>query len=467
MKIELAKTEVVHFIGIGGIGMSGLSLIMKGKGFKVQGSDLTLNKNIERLKKEKIKIFIGHKRNNLNKATIIVVSSAIKKNNPEIMEARRKNIPIISRGKMLAHIVSLTKNIVVVGSHGKTTTTSLIASIFQKTKIDPTIINGGVINSIKSTAKLGKSDWSILEADESDGSFVHIPPTYSIITNIDREHMDFYKSIEDLKKYFIQFIENVPSFGKSFICIDDVINKSLIKKFKNKNFYTYGINYKSNFLIKNIIQKRNFTEFDLQVKVPNKKKLNIKKIKIPLLGIHNVRNSVAAIAVSLTVGISILDIKKGLLNFKGVQRRFNKIFSYNGIDFYDDYAHHPTEIKVVLQGVNKVYNGFEKICVFQPHRISRLKDLRKEFSQAFQNADTVVLCPIYTAGEKINLGFSYLKFANEIIKNSKVKLFLVNDNIQLAKFIKMNMYGKKIVIGMGAGSISSWMRELPKLIKWK
>ena len=366
---------------------------------------------------------------------------------------------------MLAHIVSLTKNIVVVGSHGKTTTTSLIASIFQKTKIDPTIINGGVINSIKSTAKLGKSDWSILEADESDGSFIHIPPTYSIITNIDREHMDFYKSIEDLKKYFIQFIENVPSFGKSFICIDDEINKSLVKKFKNRNFYTYGINHKSNFLIKNIIQKRNFTEFDLRVKVPNKKKINIKKIKIPLLGIHNVRNSVAAIAVSLTVGISILDIKKGLLNFKGVQRRFNKIFSYNGIDFYDDYAHHPTEIKVVLQGVNKVYNGYEKICVFQPHRISRLKDLRKEFSQAFQNADTVVLCPIYAAGEKINLGFSYLKFANEIIKNSKVKLFLVNDNIQLAKFIKMNMYGKKIVIGMGAGSISSWMRELPKLIK--
>ena len=465
MKIELAKTEVVHFIGIGGIGMSGLSLIMKGKGFKVQGSDLSLNKNIERLKKEKIKIFIGHKRNNLNKATIVVISSAIKKNNPEIMEARRKNIPIISRGKMLAHIVSLTKNIVVVGSHGKTTTTSLIASIFQKTKIDPTIINGGVINSIKSTAKLGKSDWSILEADESDGSFIHIPPTYSIITNIDREHMDFYKSIEDLKKYFIQFIENVPSFGKSFICIDDEINKSLVKKFKNRNFYTYGINHKSNFLIKNIIQKRNFTEFDLRVKVPNKKKINIKKIKIPLLGIHNVRNSVAAIAVSLTVGISILDIKKGLLNFKGVQRRFNKIFSYNGIDFYDDYAHHPTEIKVVLQGVNKVYNGYEKICVFQPHRISRLKDLRKEFSQAFQNADTVVLCPIYAAGEKINLGFSYLKFANEIIKNSKVKLFLVNDNIQLAKFIKMNMYGKKIVIGMGAGSISSWMRELPKLIK--
>ena len=195
MKIELAKTELIHFIGIGGIGMSGLSLIMKGKGFKVQGSDLTSNKNIERLKKEKIKILIGQKKQNLNNVTIVVVSSAIKKNNPEVIEAKRKNLPIISRGKMLAHIVSLTKNIVVAGSHGKTTTTSLIASIFQKTKLDPTIINGGVINSIKNTAKLGRSDWSILEADESDGSFVHIPPTYSIITNIDREHMDFIRQL--------------------------------------------------------------------------------------------------------------------------------------------------------------------------------------------------------------------------------------------------------------------------------
>ena len=242
MKIELAKNEIIHFVGIGGIGMSGLSLIMKGKGFRIQGSDIFLNKNIERLKKEKIKIFIGHKRQNLKNATIVVISSAIKKNNPELLEAKRKNLPVIKRGKMLAHIVTLMKNIVVVGSHGKTTTTSLVTSIFQKTKLDPTIINGGVINSIKSSAKLGKSDWSILEADESDGSFVHIPPTYSIITNIDREHMDFYKSMEELKNYFIQFLDKVPSFGKSFICIDDKMNIELIKDLKTKNFYTYGSN---------------------------------------------------------------------------------------------------------------------------------------------------------------------------------------------------------------------------------
>ena len=465
MKIELAKNEVIHFVGIGGIGMSGLSLIMKGKGFKVQGSDLLSNKNIERLRKEKIKIFLGQKKQNLKNATIVVRSSAIKKSNPEIIEAKRKNLTIISRGRMLAHIVSLMKNIVVVGSHGKTTTTSLIASIFQKTKLDPTIINGGVINSIQNTAKLGRSDWSILEADESDGSFIHIPPTYSIITNIDREHMDFYNSMEDLKRYFYQFINKVPSFGKSFICIDDKINKNIVKKLKSKNFYTYGVNSKSNYLIRNIKQNTKFSEFDLQVQVPNKKKLFVKKIKIPLLGIHNIRNSVAATAVALTVGISIKDIKNGLLNFKGVQRRFNRVFSYNNIDFFDDYAHHPTEIKFVLEGVDKVYKGYEKVCVFQPHRISRLKDLRKEFSHAFKKANIVILCPIYAAGEKIKLGFNYITFAKEIIKNSKVKLFLVNDKNQLAQFLKNNMFGKKIVIGMGAGTISNWMKELPDLMK--
>ena len=465
MKIELAKNEVIHFIGIGGIGMSGLSLIMKAKEFNVQGSDIALNKNIERLKKEKIKIFIGHKKSHIRNATIVVISSAIKKNNPELLEAKRKNLPIIKRGRMLAHIVSLMKNIVVVGSHGKTTTTSLVASIFQKTRLDPTIINGGVINSLKSSAKLGKSDWSILEADESDGSFVHIPPTYSIITNIDREHMDFYKSIDELKKSFNEFIEKVPSFGKSFICIDDKINQEIIKSLKNKNFYTYGKNLKSNFLIKNILQKKEITQFDLIVNLPNKKKQITKGIKIPLIGIHNVRNSVAAAAVALTVGISIKDVKDGLFKFKGVQRRFNKIFTFKNINFYDDYAHHPTEIQMVLDGVDKVYKSYEKVCIFQPHRISRLRDLRKEFALSFRKADTVILLPVYAAGEKIKLGFSYHEFAREIIKNSKVKLFLVKDNLQLAKFIKKNIYGKKIVIGMGAGTISNWMKKLPEMIK--
>ncbi len=465
MKIELAKSEVIHFVGIGGIGMSGLSMIMKRKGFKVQGSDISNNKNINRIRKEKIKVYVGHKKQNISKATILVISSAIKKNNPELIEAKSKGLPIYKRGEMLANIVSLSKNIVVVGSHGKTTTTSLIASIFQNTKIDPTIINGGIINSINNTAKLGKSDWSVLEADESDGSFIFIPPTYSIITNIDREHMDFYNSMKKLNKYFIDFVDKVPSFGKSFICLDDKNNKNLIKNIKKKNFYTYGLDPKSNFSIKNINQFKEFSKFDLLIKLPNKKNRFLKNIIVPLLGNHNIKNAVAALAVSLTVGISIFDIKKGLKNFKGVERRFNKIFSFNNVDFFDDYAHHPTEIREVLSGVSKVYKGYEKICIFQPHRISRVKDLKKEFSYSFKNADKVILFPIYNAGEKMKLGFSYLSFAKQIIKNSKVELLMIENQMQLAKYVKSNIYGKKIVIGMGAGSISGWIRELPKYLK--
>ena len=278
----------------------------------------------QKLRKEKIKVFIGHKKQNIEKGTILVVSSAIKKNNAELLAAKKKQLPIYKRGEMLANIVSLTKNIVVVGSHGKTTTTSLIASIFQETKIDPTIINGGVINSINNSAKLGKSDWSILEADESDGSFVYIPPTYSIITNIDREHMDFYSSMDELNKYFTKFVNKVPSFGKSFICIDDNNNKYLIKKLSNKNFYTYGTDTKSNFCIKNIKQSKDYSEFDLKIILPNKKNRLIKKIKIPLLGIHNIRNSVAASALAITVGLTVSSIKKGLKNFKGVQEDLTK-----------------------------------------------------------------------------------------------------------------------------------------------
>ena len=464
MKIELAKTEIIHFVGIGGIGMSGLALIMKSMGFRIQGSDISFNKNIERLKKNKIKVIIGHEKKNINKATILVISSAIKKSNPEILSAKSKQLPIYKRGDMLAHIVSLTKNIVVAGSHGKTTTTSLVASIFSKTKLDPTIINGGVLNSFDNSARLGKSNWCILESDESDGSFIKVPPTYSIITNIDREHMDYYKSMDKLKELFQNFIEKVPSFGKSFICIDDKNNNQIIKKIKNKNYYTYGVNKNSQFQIKNVFQSRSFSKFNLDIRLPGKKQTYIKNITIPLLGLHNIRNATAAAAVAITIGISKDTIKKGLKEFKGVQRRFNKIFSYRETEFYDDYAHHPTEIEEVLNGVKKAYDKEEIICIFQPHRISRLKDLRKEFSLSFKKANSVVLCPVYSAGEKLKLGFNYFNYAKEIINNSKVKVFIVKDKYQLARFIKQNIYGKKIVIGMGAGSISNWIRELPNLI---
>ena len=278
MKIKLAKSEVIHFVGIGGIGMSGLALIMKSMGFRIQGSDITFNKNVERLKNEKIKIFIGHSKNNIKNATILVISSAVKKNNIEVKFGKKISLPIYKRGDMLGHITSLTKNIVVVGSHGKTTTTSLAASILSSSYLDPTIINGGVLRSSNNSARLGKSNWSILELDESDGSFLKVQPTYSIITNIDKEHMDYYKSMSNLINLFRKYIERVPSFGKTFICSDDLNNKKLIKSIKIKNFLTYGTNINSNFQILNINQFREYSVFDLKIKLPGKMIFFIKKI---------------------------------------------------------------------------------------------------------------------------------------------------------------------------------------------
>ena len=264
MKIKLAKNELIHFVGIGGIGMSGLALIMNELGFKVQGSDISNNKNIERLRQKKIRVLIGHKKQNIKNASILVISSAIKNNNKELMFAKKKKLPIYIRGEMLAHIVSLMRNIVIAGSHGKTTTTSLICKIFSKAKIDPTIINGGVLNSFGNSAKLGKSNWCILESDESDGSFVKVPQTYSVITNIDKEHLDFYKSMDNLENKFISFIEKTPSFGKAFICVDDKNNRKILKKIKNNNYYSYGTKKGSNFQIVNISQNVKFSKVGLR-----------------------------------------------------------------------------------------------------------------------------------------------------------------------------------------------------------
>ena len=464
MKIELAKNELVHFVGIGGIGMNGLAIIMKGLGFKVQGSDLFSNKNTDNLKKKQIKVFFGHNKRNIKNSTILVISSAIKKNNPEYTEAQKRGLPIYKRGEMLGHIVSLMKNIVVAGSHGKTTTTSLISSIFAKSNIDATVINGGILNAFENSARLGKSNWCILESDESDGSFLNLPLTYSIVTNLDSEHLDYYKSLENLKKNFINFINKTPSFGKNFICIDDKNNKSILSKLKNTNFLTYGVDKKSNFRIFNISQNIYYSKFDIKITIPGKKDKYLRNVKIPLNGLHNIRNATAASAVASTVGISKDFIKNGLKSFKGVQRRFSFLFKYRDSIFIDDYAHHPTEISEVLSGVKDVYKNKKIICVFQPHRISRVKNLRKEFSKSFKNADEVILCPIYKAGETSKTKINYDNFAKEIIKNSDVKLILINDQYELSKYVRQCVYGQSIVIGMGAGTISNWMKMIPNLI---
>jgi len=462
VKINIASNEIIHFIGIGGIGMSGLAQIMNNMGFAVQGSDLSANKNTDRLLNLGIKVYLGHNKKNVSKATMTVVSSAIKKNNKELIVFRRKKLPIFKRGEMLANIVSLKKNIVITGSHGKTTTTSLIANILEKSGLDPTVINGGVINSIKNSARLGKSDWAVIESDESDGSFLQLPITYSVITNVDKEHLDFYKSFNKLKESFLTFIEKTPSFGKSIVCSDNINLKSILKKCKNSNFLTYGFNQNSNYQILNVINKKRYSIFDLKINVAGTKIFKIKNFQVNLIGNHNISNATASIAIALNLGIKINIIKNALKKFSGIQRRFTKIFSVGKKDFYDDYAHHPTEIEAVLNGAREVYSDRKIISVFQPHRYSRLQTLKKEFASSFKLSDAVVLCPVYAAGEKINNKFDQYNFAKQISKKSNTLVINIKNKHELKLFFKKNLFSNELVVCMGAGSISNWIREIGK-----
>ena len=465
MKINIASNEVVHFIGIGGIGMSGLAQIMNNMGFKIQGSDLGKNKNTDRLVKLGIKVKVGHSHKNLKEATLVVISSAIKKNNKELKLAKLKKLPIFQRGEMLANVVALKKNIVVTGSHGKTTTTSLIANILVEAGLDPTVINGGVINSIKNTAQLGKGEWAVIEADESDGSFLKLPITYSVVTNVDKEHLDYYKSFEALKKSFCTFIEKTPSFGKSLVCIDDKNFKSILNKCKTNNFLTYGFHKNANYKIANVRKKINLSIFDLIIKISRYKTYKINNIKVNLLGDHNIKNTTAAVAIALSLGININKIKKALVKFLGIQRRFTKIFSIKKRDFYDDYAHHPTEIRAVIDSVRQVYAKRKIVCVFQPHRFSRVKFLKNEFASAFKESDIVVLCPVYAAGEKKQYNYNQYEFSKMISNKSKTQVINVSNQKELFTYFNKNLIEDELVICMGAGSISNWIKEISAKLK--
>lgn len=459
-KINLGQQDIIHFVGIGGIGMSGLAQIMKNMGFRVQGSDQNKNKNTISCTKSGIKIFLGHSTNNIKKATILVKSTAIKSNNIELKYAKKNKIPIYTRAEVLADVVSLKKNIIITGSHGKTTTTSLVAAILSDQNLDPTIINGGVINSFNSNAKLGKGDWAILEADESDGSFLKLPINYSIVTNIDYEHLDYYKNYQNLENSFLEFMNKTPPTGKAVICLDNDNIRKILNKIKNKNIITYGENNKANYKIKNIKYNFDSTSFNLIYKNKEKKNKIIKKITVKLLGKHNALNAAAAFIVCLNLGADLNKAKKSLKNFSGVQRRMTKVFSKNKNDFYDDYAHHPTEISSILEGVHNVNSERKIISVFEPHRYSRVISLKKEFSKCFSRSSLVIICPLYAAGERRNPKFNLIKFADSISKNSKTQVVIVNNETDLRKFFQKNLINNEIIIGMGAGIISKWIGGL-------
>ncbi len=447
----------IHFIGISGIGMSGIAELMQDKGYKIQGSDISLNDNTKRLKKKGIKFFLGHKKQNIKNADVIVFSSAIKNNNPEIKAALKKKIPVVTRADMLAELMKNKKSIAIAGSHGKTTTTSLVGNIFSQADLDPTIVNGGIINSLSKNNRYGKGDWIIVEADESDGSFLKLPHQISIITNLDIEHLDFYKSKENLIKSFENFIYMLPFDGTAIICLDDKNLQLLVKKIKTRNIITYSIkNKKADIIIYDILKKTSKTSFRLNIN--NKKISNSKnnKFTINAIGNHNILNGTASIIASKLAGVKNSSINKALNNYIGVKRRFSYLGKKNKSLIYDDYAHHPTEILATLDAAKNLKN--EIVVVFQPHRYTRTKILINQFVKVLSKVNYLILLDTYSAGEKIIKGATSKDLFLKISKINKKSLYLKKINY-LNEHLDKHSMKKNTIIFMGAGSISNIAKQ--------
>ena len=460
-KFNIHTKGVIHFIGIGGIGMSGIAELMLNLGYKIQGSDLSINNNIKRLQKKNIKIFLKHKSNNINDANAIVYSSAIQKNNPEILAAKKKLIPIVSRADMLAELMRNKHSIAIAGSHGKTTTTSLVGSILQGCKIDPTIVNGGIINAFSSNNRFGLGKWMVVEADESDGSFLRLPHEINIITNIDHEHLDYYQNFEKLMLSFEEFATSIPFYGTTIICLENKNSKKLARKINTRKVLTYGINMmEADLNIIKITTKNDHSIFSIKVKKNKFQKYKgTYKFNLKLLGKHNILNAAASIGVGLLLQLSINKTRNALKNFQGVKRRFTFLGKIKKASIYDDYAHHPTEIKVTLE-IAKCIAKNKIIVIFQPHRYSRTKNLYSDFINVLMKADFLFISDIYSAGEKPLKGINASKLVRDISKKGAKNVYYLKNLNNLYSILSTFYEKENLVIFMGAGSISQWANDL-------
>ncbi|ALC13165.1 UDP-N-acetylmuramate--L-alanine ligase [Sphingopyxis sp. 113P3] len=394
---------VIHFIGIGGIGMSGIAEVMHNLGYQVQGSDIAESYVVEGLRKRGIKVAIGHAAENVEGVAVVVTSTAVKRGNPEVEAALAHRIPIVRRAEMLAELMRLKSTVAIAGTHGKTTTTSLVAALLDAGGIDPTVINGGIINNYGSNARLGASDWMVVEADESDGSFLRLDGTIAVVTNIDPEHLDHYGSFDAIKAAFVEFIENVPFYGAAMLCLDHPEVQAIIPRIRDRRIVTYGFSAQADVRGTNVTPGPEGNRFDVVVRDRDGVSRTIEGIQLPMSGRHNVQNALAAIAVALHMGVSDEKIASGFSGFAGVKRRFTKVgeIAADGgvITVIDDYAHHPVEIRAVLSAAREGAGAGRVIAVVQPHRFTRLRDHMDEFQQAFNDADMVLALPVYAAGE--------------------------------------------------------------------
>ena len=460
----------IHFVGIGGIGMSGIAEVLITLGYRVQGSDAKTSKITDRLEKLGAQIFEGQRAENIGDAAVVVISTAIKKGNPELEEARRKGLPVVRRAEMLAELMRLRSNIAIAGTHGKTTTTTMVATLMDKGGFDPTVINGGVIHAYGSNARAGAGEWMVVEADESDGSFNRLPATIAIVTNIDPEHMEHWGTFDNLRKGFLDFVSNIPFYGLAVCCTDHPEVQTLVGKITDRRIVTFGFNAQADVRAVNLTYENGVAHFDiaLQGESPDAdgNPVVIEGCTLPMPGDHNVSNALSAVAVCRFLGMKMSEIREALAAFGGVNRRFTKVGEVDGVVIIDDYGHHPVEIAAVLRAARQATKG-RVIAVHQPHRYSRLSSLFDDFCTCFNEADVVAIAEVYAAGEDPIPGASRDDLVAGLIAHGHRHARAILDEKDLARLVREQARPGDMVVCLGAGTISTWANNLPALLQGK
>jgi UDP-N-acetylmuramate--alanine ligase len=451
----------VHFIGIGGIGMSGIAEVLVNLGYTVQGSDQTESANVKRLRDKGVKIAIGHAATNLADAEVVVISSAIKHDNPELVDARARRLPVVRRAEMLAELMRLKSCVAIAGTHGKTTTTSMVAALLDAAGFDPTVINGGIINAYGTNARLGAGDWMVVEADESDGTFLKLPADVVIVTNIDPEHLDYFKNFEAVQEAFRAFVENVPFYGFSVMCTDHPVVQGLVGRIEDHRMITYGENPQADVRLIDVSHAGGTSLFSVALRDRAGQFVReIKNVALPMPGRHNALNATAAIAVAHELGVADGVIRDALAAFGGVRRRFTRTGTWNGVTIVDDYGHHPVEIAAVLRAARESTKG-QVIAVVQPHRYTRLAALFEQFCTCFNDADAVIVAPVYPAGEAPIPGIDRNALVQGLRTHGHRRVIALDGPEQLAGLVAGMAQAGDYVVCLGAGSITQWAYALP------
>jgi UDP-N-acetylmuramate--alanine ligase len=455
----------IHFVGIGGIGMSGIAEVLLNLGYSVQGSDASDNYNLDRLRKNGARVSVGHKAENVDGAEVVVVSTAIKRDNPELMAARERRIPVVRRAEMLAELMRLKSCVAIAGTHGKTTTTTMVATLLDAGGLDPTVINGGIINAYGSNARLGAGDWMVVEADESDGTFLKLPTEVAIVTNVDPEHLDHFKTFEAVQDAFRNFVENLPFYGFAVMCIDHPVVQNLVGKIEDRRIITYGENPQADVRFLDLTPMGGGSKFKVAFRDRKTGRVHeIADLMLPMPGRHNASNATAAIAVARELGVSDEAIRKAIAGFGGVKRRFTKTGEWNGVTVIDDYGHHPVEIAAVLKAARESSNG-KVVAVVQPHRYTRLQSLFEEFCTCFNDADAVIVADVYAAGETPIDGIDRDHFVAGLRARGHREVIPLPAAADLAGIVKGVAKSGDLVVCLGAGNITQWAYALPDELK--